>query len=234
VSNVEDKVEKVEDVKVEKKKRRGCSKIVLLLIGGIVLACIFIFAIAEFAPGPSISEDMTARAAAPRPTSVAEAEEDTSESAAPVSEETAVPVGVSEQVDTPEATATPAPTATPNLAPPISVFLDNYEKMTDAQWEKFSDEVSGSYIDQWEGEISQVDAGEIFGGYDMYIDVTDEEFGSEVFIGDIPEDLALAFNKNQPVLFSGVVKFASNSFGMSIYLDKDTVVIEPIDNDATR
>ncbi|MCB8988049.1 MAG: hypothetical protein H6661_09920 [Ardenticatenaceae bacterium] len=226
MSNVED------ELKTEKRKR-GCRNYTIAAVGGVIVVCLFMYAAAKTAPSGNVPQ-LAASTTEPVSDTDAPAEEDSADSVVAVSDETAVPSEVLEPAETPKPTATPAPTATPNLAPPISVFLDNYEKMTDAQWEKFSDEVSGSYIDQWEGKINQVDAGEIFGGYDMYIDVIDEEFGSEVFIGDIPEELALAFNKNQPVLFSGVVKFASNSFGMSIYLDKDTVVIEPIDNDATR
>lgn len=131
------------------------------------------------------------------------------------------------------------PPYTPNPAnlepaPPFAEIVDNYNDMTDAQWEAYADTLRGTYIDEWEGVVTDVDAGEVFGGYSIFIDTGEDSFLSEIYVSDAPEEMALSVDKDQRVVFSGVVSLASNSIGLALYLDADTVMIEPIQGGAPK
>lgn len=187
------------------KRKRGCRNYTLAAVAGVVVVCLLMYAVAKTAPSGNVPQ---------------------------LAASTTEPVS---DTDAPAQDATPAPTSTPNLAPAFEVFVENYEVMTDAQWEKFAAEVEGAFIDQWEGVVEQVDKGEILGGYTIFIDVGRDTALSEVAVSNAPEELALSLNKGQAIVFSGPIKSASNSFGMTIYLDGETVVILPIENgDVTR
>ena len=153
----------------------------------------------------------------------------------PESAETSRPPRNPSTTDAPEPTdtlrATPSPT--PNLAPPLAEMFENYNEMTDAQWEKYSDTLTGTYIDSWEGVVRKVDAGEVFGGYSIFIDM-DGRSSPGVYIGDAPEEMALSLNKDQKIVFSGDISLASNSFGLTLHLDAETVTIEPFQGERTE
>jgi hypothetical protein len=112
-------------------------------------------------------------------------------------------------------------------------MVENYNEMTDAQWEMYANTIEGAYIDRWEGVVRDVDAGEIFGGYDIYIDM-DEGSSPSIYIGDVSEEMALSINKDQKVVVSGMIGLASNSFGLTLHLDAETVTIEPFQGERTE
>jgi hypothetical protein len=123
----------------------------------------------------------------------------------------------------------PASTSTPNIAPSFSEIAENYNSMTDAQWEKYAAPIAGAYAKDWEGTVTEVDVGEIMGGYSISIDAGRDSFLSEVNIGDVSEELALSLNKGQRVRFSGTIDYASNILGLTIVLNGDTIEITPLD-----
>ena len=120
--------------------------------------------------------------------------------------------------------STPVPGATQAPAPDFAVFLKNYEEMTDAQWENFEETVVGSQIPGWEGDVTQVDKGEILETYTVVVDMPGEGLGSEVFIS-IDEETALSIPKDAKVRFSGQISSASNSFGLVINVRNAVVEI---------
>ncbi len=148
----------------------------------------------------------------------------------PIPTKTLPPTGTALPTSTSTPTNTPIPSSTPNLAPPFSEIAENYNRMTDAQWEAYAELLRGALALDWEGTIREVDKGEIFGGYKVIIDAGRDTFVPEVYIDDVPEALALSLNKGARVRFSGVINYASNTFGLTIQFDGDTVTITTVDS----
>ncbi|MFW5943566.1 MAG: hypothetical protein ACOC9X_06165 [bacterium] len=120
--------------------------------------------------------------------------------------------------------STPAPTPTPPLAPPFATFRQNYDTMTDAQWEAFEETVRGARVEGWEGVIDDVDTGEIMGGYTIEVRMEEGTSFSPVSI-DVPEDVALSLNREQRIRFSGRIRYASNDFLLSIAIEDAQVTV---------
>lgn len=111
----------------------------------------------------------------------------------------------------------PLPTNTPQpTAPPHAEIRRNYETMTDAQWNAYAKTIEGSHVDNWEGVVSDVDEGEIFGGFTILVQMPGD-FLSTVYI-DVPEDVAMIINKNSNIRFSGEIETASDLLGLSIHI----------------
>lgn len=119
---------------------------------------------------------------------------------------------------TPGPTSTPAPSPTVPLAPPFTTFQQNYDTMTDAQWEAFAASVEGARVDGWEGIVDDVDKGEIMGGYTIEVRMEEDSSRSPIAI-DAPEDIALSINKEQRIRFSGRIRYASNDFLLTIRIE---------------
>lgn len=119
------------------------------------------------------------------------------------------------------------PTATPlPLAPPIEEILATVEGMTDAQRNKYNEQLKGNIVENWTGTVMDVDEGEIFGGFSVYVDMVDDNFGSEVHI-KVTEEVALSLNKGQKIVFSGPISSVSDLMGTTVFIDNAT--IEPIE-----
>lgn len=125
---------------------------------------------------------------------------------------------------TPAPTSTPAPSPTAPLAPPFATFQQNYETMTDAQWEAFAASVRDARVDGWEGIVDDVDKGEFLGGYTIEVRMEEDNWRSPVAI-DAPEDIALSLNKEQRIRFSGRIRYASNDFLLLIRIENAQVTI---------
>jgi hypothetical protein len=189
-------------------KKRKSVKWIAIIAGGAILTCVCLVAFGLYV-------DSTPSGQAANATRVATGTQ----------EALAAATDAARPTDQPLPTDTPAPTSTPSLAPAFETFIENYETMTDAQWENFADGVAGTYIHEWHGRVSNVDAHELLGGYTAQVDVGRRSI-SEVSI-DVSEDVALALNKDQEIVFSGTVDYVSNSFGLTIKV-KDAV-IEPVE-----
>lgn len=123
--------------------------------------------------------------------------------------------------------AEPSPTATPlPLAPPIEEILATVEGMTDAQRNNYNEQLKGNIVENWTGTIMDVDEGEIFGGFTVYVDMVDDNFSSEVHI-KVTEEVALSLNKEQKIVFSGAIKSVSDILGTTVFIENAT--IEPIE-----
>lgn len=166
------------------KKKRPIRKVLLLLVGGLALACCGIFALTMLFSNSSTSET-TER--------ITNQSTDNSESSQP--------------------TQTPKPTA-----PPIEEILASVEGMTDAQRNKYNESIRGNRVEGWRGTVSEVDEGEVFGGFTVYVDMVDDNFGIEVYI-DVSEDVALSLNLGQEIEFSGDVKTVSDILGISVSIE---------------
>lgn len=114
------------------------------------------------------------------------------------------------------------PTRTLRPSPPFQDIADNYDEMTDAQWEKYSrDELVGTLVSDWTGTVGEVDKGELSGNYTIYVTMPGR-FLPEAFI-DVNEKTALELRKNQEITFSGKIKGATNSFGLYINIVNATI-----------
>lgn len=107
-------------------------------------------------------------------------------------------------------------------APPIEEILATVQGMTDAQRNNYNESLRGSRVEGWQGEVTEVNEGEILGGYSVYVDMVDSNFGVEVFI-DVTEDVALTLRKGQKIVFSGDVNFVSDILGTSIHIENATI-----------
>ena len=121
----------------------------------------------------------------------------------------------------------PSPVATLlPLAPPIEEILATVEGMTDAQRNNYNDQLKGNIVENWTGTIIDVDEGEIFGGFTVYVDMVEDTFGSEVHI-KVTEEVALSLNKGQKIIFSGEIKSVSDIMGTTVFIEN--AIIEPIE-----
>ena len=171
------------------KKKRPIRKILLLLVGGLALACCGIFALTMLFSDSSTSET-TER--------ITNQSNDNNESSQP--------------------TQTLQPTA-----PPIEDILTSVEGMTDAQRNKYNESIQGSRVDGWQGTVSEVNEGEVFGGFTVYVDMVDNYLGAEVFI-DVTEDIALSLNLGQEIEFSGDIKTVSDILGTTVFIENATII----------
>lgn len=116
-----------------------------------------------------------------------------------------------------------APTLTPApLAPSVEEILQTVSGMTDAQRNAYMESLEGYRVEGWRGTVSEVDEGEILGGFSVYVDVVPGNFGSEVHF-DVPEDIALSLSKDQVIVFSGSVDMLSD-FGFTTIFLKDVMI----------
>jgi hypothetical protein len=119
-----------------------------------------------------------------------------------------------------QSTALP-PTLQP-LAPSIQEILAKTEGMTDAQRNQYSESLKGSRVEGWRGTIDDVDEGEIFGGFTIYIDMVTDNLGAEVHI-DVSKEVALSLNKGQEIVFSGNIKLVSDILGITVFIENATI-----------
>jgi hypothetical protein len=117
----------------------------------------------------------------------------------------------------------PLPTETSQpLAPAIQGILKEIEGMTDVQRNQYMESLKGMRVEGWRGIISDVDEGEIFGGFSVYVDMDELNFGSEVHI-EVTKEVALSLVKGQEIEFSGDIKLVSDTLGTTIYIENATI-----------
>ena len=164
------------------------------------------FTAAQLAVSPAAQADATERAATreAQPTNT------------PRPSRTPAPTNTPEPTATPEATATPAPEA-----PPFEEIVDNNRTMTDVQRNRYNEGLEGNTVTNWTGTVTDVDEGEVFGGFTIYISMNDDILAS-VHI-DVDEETALLFNKGQEITFSGNVRSVSDLLGVTVFVDADTI-----------
>lgn len=171
------------------KKKRPIKKVLLLLVGGLVLACCGIFALTILFSDSSTSET-TER--------ITNQSNDNNESSQPTQ-------------------------TLQSTAPSIEEILTSVEGMTDAQRNKYNESIQGSRVDGWQGVVSEVNEGEVFGGFTVYVDMVDNNLGAEVFI-DVTEDIALSLNLGQEIEFSGDIKTVSDILGTTVFIENATII----------
>jgi hypothetical protein len=122
----------------------------------------------------------------------------------------------------PQATSQPATSIPQVLAPSMNEILSTIEGMTDAQRNQYMKTLVGNRVEGWRGIISDVDEGEIFGGFSVYVDVVQENFGSEVHI-EVSKEVALSLNKGEEITFSGTIKSVSDIMGTTVFIENATI-----------
>lgn len=125
---------------------------------------------------------------------------------------------ISPNGSTASATTAALPSATNEPAPPLDEILSSYREMTDAQWNAYGESLVGKRANEWAGQITEVNEGEVFGGFTVYVQVEGANFGEYIFI-DVSEDVAMALRKDQRIVFSGNITAASNAAGLGIRLN---------------
>lgn len=189
------------------KKKNSTSKILLSLVAIVVLACCGIFFLSAIFSNTGNQNNN-------RISSTQNSSEPT------VPQATSLPA-----TSILQATPLPATSIPKVFAPSMEEILATVEGMTDAQRNQYLESLVGNRVEGWHGIVSDVDEGEIFGGFSVYVDVVEENFGDEVHI-EVTKEVALSLSKGQEITFSGDIKSASDILGTTIFIKNAT--IEPV------
>jgi hypothetical protein len=135
---------------------------------------------------------------------------------------------ISSETISPENTLTPENgTPSSKIAPSYSEIYNNYTTMTDVQWDKFSKELEGQLVVDWQGWIDEVEQ-ESNGKYEIRIDMDSPSETWSVqdvtFEIAMSEDTALLLQKDQQIVFSGTISRVSDILGtIIITLEEPTI-----------
>ncbi len=114
---------------------------------------------------------------------------------------------------TPEATATPRP-----IAPPCREIAENVKTMTEAQWKAYLPTLAGNSVISWTGRVDEVNV-KSGGDYELFVDMDSPEWYPSDVVFDIPDDIALEFEIDQVVVFSGTIEKVREFLGsITVYL----------------
>lgn len=115
---------------------------------------------------------------------------------------------------TPEATATPRP-----IAPPCIEIAEKVQTMTEAQWKAYLPTLSGNSVISWTGRVNEVNV-KPGGDYELLVDMVSPDWYPSDVIFDIPDDIALEFEIDQVVVFSGTIEKVREFLGsITVYLN---------------
>jgi hypothetical protein len=111
---------------------------------------------------------------------------------------------------TPRSTSTALPTVEPTTtpfppAPPYGEISENIQTMTEAQWNRYREEIEGTQVVSWTGWVEDV-IEKTFSSYELQIDMNPPESLLSHFDVkfDIPKgEEALAIVRESPIIFSG-------------------------------
>jgi len=119
-------------------------------------------------------------------------------------------------------TSTPIPTATPRpIAPPYREIAEKVENMTEAQWKAYLPTLVGNSVISWTGWVDEVNV-KLGGGYELWVDMDSptDLFSLYDVVFDIPDEIALEFEIDQMVVFSGTINRVVELLGSAtIYLE---------------
>ncbi len=118
-----------------------------------------------------------------------------------------------------------SPTPRPTMVPYAEV-AEKQPGMTEVQWDNWKKELEGSWIEGWEGIVSNVDKEMLGKRYVLYVDLDYGEIASYDVALYIPEADAAKYNKDQTVQFSGVVDDIMVVLAPVIYVDEAQVQIK--------
>lgn len=120
---------------------------------------------------------------------------------------------------------TPAPAASPTaqpIAPPAAEIIDTTQGMTDAQRNAYNESLKASRVEGWRGVVTDVDEGEILGGFTVLVEMDESNLGADVYI-DVNEDVALDLVKGSTIVFSGDIDYVSDVMGVGIHVKNATI-----------
>ena len=118
-----------------------------------------------------------------------------------------------------EPSATVIPTAT--LSPlTMSEIESSYSNLTDIQWDDYEQSLKGIRI-HWTGTVNEVRPDGT-----IYLDVGQGSFRS-VYLDGVPLDVGKTIDKGQVIEFEATIKNVSTFLGLSVYLNKPTLVSAP-------
>lgn len=102
---------------------------------------------------------------------------------------------------------------TPGTGPPYETIRLEMERMTEAQFKNYARELKGKQV-TWTGWVEDVNE-KAFGGYELWVDMDppDKAFSVQDVTFDVPDELALKFQKDQVVSFSGTVTLVMDVIG---------------------
>ncbi len=107
------------------------------------------------------------------------------------------------------------------MAVDFETIRSNMKTMTTINWKDYCKSLEGTKI-RWSGWISDVEK-QWSGGYKIMIDMDPPDSLSvqDIYINDVDKRFASQFNKNQKVVFSGIIESVKNILGScSIHLIK--------------
>ena len=115
---------------------------------------------------------------------------------------------------TPEATATPRP-----IAPPCREIAEKVQTMTEAQWKAYLPTLAENSVISWTGRVNEVNV-KSGGGYELLVDMDSPDWYPSGVVFDIPDDIALEFEIDQVVVFSGTIEKVTEFLGsITVYLN---------------
>ena len=117
-----------------------------------------------------------------------------------------------QQVET-EATATPRP-----IAPPCREIAEKVKTMTEAQWKAYLPTLAGNSVISWTGRVNEVNV-KSGGDYELFVGMDSPDWYPSDVVFDIPDDIALEFEIDQVVVFSGTIEKVREFLGsITVYL----------------
>lgn len=114
----------------------------------------------------------------------------------------------------------------PTWAVDFENIRDNMNHMTSIAWDDYTKALKGQTV-SWRGWVSDVKE-QWFGGYKLLIDMDPPGSASvqDVYIEDLPKNVAAQFRKDQKVRFSGKIKSVLSLLG-SCAVTLEDVSISP-------
>ena len=115
----------------------------------------------------------------------------------------------------------------PSWAINFETIRNNMNKMTSVAWDDYTKSLKGQSVN-WTGWVSDVKE-QWLGGYKILIDMDPPgSFSvSDIYIEDLPKNVAAQFRKEQKVRLSGKIKSVVNVLG-SLAVTLDNANISPV------
>lgn len=121
----------------------------------------------------------------------------------------------------PELVVTPDAGSEPHRAPSYSQIAIRRDQLTSTRWDSYANSLIGTHADDWSGRISDVSGS----ASDYHVTVDMDGDGVYDVRFDIDSRSAMAFNRGDPIIFSGTIDRVRRSFGY-LTIDLSDVTFE--------
>jgi hypothetical protein len=114
------------------------------------------------------------------------------------------------------------------IAPPIyEIFGSADGSMTEAQLDNYMKGLKGNLVEDWQGNVVDVEENLVLGGYVVYVNMVETKYWKDVRIL-VNEEVALSLNKDQHIVFNGVISDVdlTEFQGMYVFIRNATINTE--------